>query len=159
LRHAHETRPPEPRRNANVMALSARCISAVCRYVLAGAALLVPASVITATSCADLNCGSTCDNRGGAIICGWNSASECSAYSFCAVRTGCACAGLSSSNLEPKGCSSATCWLAKNKSECITGTGCEWGDVCDEGVDCHTMDLDETACRQNPRCTYHKDCG
>jgi len=151
--------PPSPLGGSNIATVAVRCISVACRYVLAGVSLLVPASVVTATSCADLNCGSTCDNRGGAIICGWNSASECSAYSFCAVLTSCFCSGTSSAVPEPQGCNAAACHVATNPTECVRTTGCEWGDNCREATDCHAMDLDETACRKNPRCSYRKDCG
>ena len=140
--------------------MAAQCISAVCRYVLAGAALLVPASVITATSCADLNCSAKCDPSGGGttISCAELAVSECSTYSFCAAQIGCACP-LSSADALPQNCNSAACHAAMDTAECALTIGCEWGSHCRDTTDCHTMDLDETACRKNPRCSYHKDCG
>ena len=158
MQHAQERCPPESRSEV----VAAQCISALCRYVLAGAALLVPASVITATSCADLNCGAKCENTGGAAVdCRSESTAECLSFSTCSVRTACFCSGVSSSNPMPKGCNGAACYVAKDQDQCAGTIGCEWADSCDDLVvfDCHTMDLDETACRQNPRCTYHKDCG
>jgi len=156
--HSQHQPPPswEP-----IAAMAVRCFSVVCRYLFAASALLVPASVVTATSCADLNCSTKCENTGTpAVNCTWKSTAECSSYSTCAVRTGCSCLGVSSSNPEPKGCNGTACYVAKDETQCANTIGCEWGDACDESVvfDCHTMDLDETACRQHG-CSYYKDCG
>jgi len=151
---------PPPPGWGPIAAMAVRCFSVACRYLLAASALLVPVSVVTATSCADLNCGVKCDpSGGGTISCGMLAVAECSTYSFCAVRTGCACAGLSSANPNPKNCNSAACYLATDTTECARTTGCEWGDHCRDITDCHAMDLDENACRKNMRCAYHKDCG
>lgn len=130
-------------------------------YLLLGATLLAPASMITAMSCG-LNCSTRCEQNSLAVICSDLPASTCldggTEYQ-CAVGTGCHCASLTSSNLYPTDCNVAACDVSKDRSECLTKPGCAWGDACQDLVDCHSFDSNQGACNANEhQCHWSRDC-
>ena len=132
-----------------------RCLSTV-------AVLLVPASMVVAISCG-LNCGTRCEPAPKGPVCYTLPASTCvdggAAYP-CAVRVGCHCADMSSSNSQSSGCNVYSCSLASDEASCLAKPGCEWGDTCQDAIDCHIFDTDESGCSANWRqCAWHKDCG
>jgi hypothetical protein len=150
-RRAQETLPP------------ARMIyRSIIRHVLTFAAPLAPASMIITTSC-DLNCSARCESEIKGPPCYREPASTCldggTEYS-CAVRTGCHCAGMSSSNPEPAGCNTAACDYIKDQASCSAKASCEWGDACQDLIDCHIFDQDQNGCNAHERqCSWHRDCG
>jgi hypothetical protein len=133
-------------------------VSAI-RYGLMGIALLAPASVVTTVSCG-ANCSARCENKSVLTAdCLITPATDCPSSDGCVVRTGCHCEALSSSNLLPTGCDVVGCAYTTTQSECMTKTGCAWGDACqDDILDCHTMNTNESACKGNSGCYWSQDC-
>ena len=127
----------------------------VFRWLLAGTTLLAPASMVTAVSCG-LGCNNYCEASGNGIPCRSLPASDCSSLSYCSVRTGCHCAGMSNTNVEPVGCNVNACAFVTTQLECLRTSGCEWSDACQDAFDCST--LDESACKMNTLCSWRKDC-
>jgi hypothetical protein len=130
------------------------------RGVLTGAMLLAPASVVSSVaSCS--TCSEKCVQGSVGLACYEIPAKDCAADQYCAVRTGCHCAALSSTGVEPAGCNLTTCYHVENETECLKTTGCEWGDACQEKVICDSLG-DENSCNDtaNSRCSWMKDgCG
>jgi hypothetical protein len=159
----HDNVCQQPSRSAPARLLSAPvCCSWVMRYLLVGATLLTPASMVMTVSCG-LNCSTRCEPESVGPLCFDFPAYSCvdgGAHYPCAVGTGCRCSGVSSSNLAPTGCNTAACDSAKDQSTCLTKPGCEWGDACQDLINCHSFDNDESACSANVyRCVWHRDCG
>ena len=126
------------------------------RYVIAIVALALPASTITAVSCG-LSCNSHCEASGKGTPCWTLPASDCSSsLSYCSVRAGCHCAGMSSANPTPVGCNVTACGVVADQSTCSRTTDCEWSDACEETVDCSKFD--QVGCNSTDRCSWTKGC-
>jgi hypothetical protein len=148
------------RSNESKSAWSRQCTQLAARTVrlaLAGGMLVAPASLITTTSCN--TCGTSCDRRSVSVFCEEQPLSNCETLSFCKIGVGCHCPTLSVDGKEPTNCNWAACNVTTNERDCATKPGCEWGDACLDTTDCHRMDDNEGACRNNGRCTWNKDCG
>jgi hypothetical protein len=142
-------------------ALTTRILAWGTRGVLTGAMLLAPASVVSSVaSCS--TCSEKCEQASVVgVVCYEIPAEECAADQHCAVRTGCHCAALSSTGVDPAGCKLGSCPYVAKETECLKTTGCEWGDACQEKVICNSLG-DENSCNNtaNSRCSWMKDgCG
>ena len=152
-------RPPSQSK-ANFITGAVRGITSLCRYTLTCLTLVVPTSVVSVASCLGGGCSAKCDDSSAKTNCSHHATAECPTDSICSVVTACFCSGVSMSNPEPSGCNSAACAASADQAECGAKIGCEWGKSCVRSFDCHTMDLDENACRKHDGdCTYQKDCG
>ena len=132
----------------------------VTRAGLTGALLWVPASMATVVSCG-LSCGGHCEYRTVGMACYALPASTCldgGADYACAVRTGCHCAGMSPTNLQPAGCNLGSCDQHKDQSTCLQTTGCEWSDACQDAIDCHSITNENTCNAQTEQCGWQKEC-
>ena len=133
-----------------------RCIAFI-RYLLVGATLLAPASMVTTIYCG-LNCNATCEHRSVATLCLDLTAATCSEGEYpCVVVEGCRCATI----IDPAvGCNSGACGTAPGQAHCLTTPGCDWGDTCRDLIDCHSLKDKNTCAVTNGRqCYWSEDCG
>jgi len=100
-------------------------------------------------------CSGTCDRDALATYCINYAAAKCPA-SDCVVRSGCHCVVNSDGTMDSEACGISACAFATDAARCPRSQGCEWGDACQDRVNCTEQTKD--TCDKVAICNWVPAC-
>ena len=131
------------------------------RYGLVLVTLVALLPMIAATSSCGIDlCGGYCERDTQATYCPGYTEAKCSVGyrpdPDCEVRSGCHCAFLANGEVDSTACDISDCATAIGRAQCLQKRNCEWGNACQNAVDCSALPKD--ACKRQHVCNWYPPC-